>query len=170
MIKSITWVTFSCFEAILGLKVNLQKSELIVIGEVIGEVLHKEELANIFNCSLSSLPMKYLGLPLSAFKSKAIWDGVVEKMEKRLTSWNKIYLSRGPRLTLIKSMLSSLPTYFLSLFPLLVGNARRLEHLQRDFLWDGLGGESKFHFMNWSVFSFLGVFFVYSMCTSVELC
>jgi hypothetical protein len=29
----------------------------------------------------------YLGLPLGApFKSKAIWDGVVEKMEKRLAS------------------------------------------------------------------------------------
>jgi predicted outer membrane lipoprotein len=31
--------------------------------------------------------LKYLGLPLGAsFKSKAIWDEVVEKMERRLAS------------------------------------------------------------------------------------
>lgn len=50
---------------------------------------------------------------------------------------------------LIKSTLSSLPTYFLSLCPLPVGIARRLERLQRDFLWDGMGGEPKFHLVNW---------------------
>jgi hypothetical protein len=39
--------------------------------------------------------MKYLGLPLSvSFKSRAIWDGVVERMEKRLATWKKIYLSK----------------------------------------------------------------------------
>jgi hypothetical protein len=32
-----------CFEAILGLKVNLQKSKLVVVGHV----PHQEELANI---------------------------------------------------------------------------------------------------------------------------
>jgi hypothetical protein len=36
-----------------------------------------------------------LDLPLGApFKSKAICDGVVEKMKKRLASWKKIYLSK----------------------------------------------------------------------------
>jgi hypothetical protein len=72
-----------CFEAILGSKVNLQKSKLLAVGEV----PHKEELADIHNCRISSLPMKYLGLPSGApFKSKAIWNGVVEKMEKQ-KSW-----------------------------------------------------------------------------------
>jgi predicted phosphoribosyltransferase len=42
-----------------------------------GSILIPEELANILNCSISSLSLKYLGLPLGAsFKSKAIWDGV----------------------------------------------------------------------------------------------
>jgi hypothetical protein len=63
--------------AISGLEVNIQKSELVVVREV----LHTKELANILNYNISSLPLKYLGLPLSAsFKSKAIWDGVIELM------------------------------------------------------------------------------------------
>jgi hypothetical protein len=60
---------FLCFEAVSGLKANLQISELVVIGEV----PHIEELARILYCSISSLPLRYLGLPLGApFKSKAI--------------------------------------------------------------------------------------------------
>jgi hypothetical protein len=108
---------------------------------VVGDVSHQEDLANILNCSISSLPLKFSRLPLGAsFKLKAIWDVIVEKMEKkkkRLASWKKINLSWGGRLTLIKTMLSILLTYFLSFFPLPIGIARRLECLQRDFLWDG---------------------------------
>jgi hypothetical protein len=53
---------FLCFEDISGLKVNLQKSELVAVGEV----LHIEELANILYCNISSLHLRYLGLPLGA--------------------------------------------------------------------------------------------------------
>jgi len=77
----------------------------------VGEVPFIEGLANILGCNISSLLLRYLGLPLGApFKSLAIWDEVIEKMEKRLASWQKIYLSKGGRLTLIKSTLSSIPT------------------------------------------------------------
>ena len=66
-----------------------------------------------------TLPMKYLGLPLGAkFKDKSIWNPILEKMERRLAGWKKLYLSKGGRVTLIKSTLSNLPTYFLSLFPI----------------------------------------------------
>jgi hypothetical protein len=68
---------------------------------------------------------------------------------KRVAGWKKVYLSKGGRLTLINSTLSSLPTYFLSLFPIPVGVANRLEKLQRDFLWGGVGDEFKFHLVNW---------------------
>ena len=65
-----------------------------------------------------SLPKKYLGLLLGSFKSKSIWDGIIEKIECCLASWKQVYLSKGGRIILIKSTLSNLPTYFLSLFPL----------------------------------------------------
>jgi len=73
-----------CFEAISGLKVNLRKFELVAVEEV----PHQEELADIINCSFSFLQLKSLRLPLGAsFKSKAIWEEVVEKMKKRLAKW-----------------------------------------------------------------------------------
>lgn len=76
-------------------------------------------------------------------------ESVIEKIEKRLASWKIMYLSKGGRLTLIKSTLSNLPTYFLSLFPIPASVGYRIEKLQRDFLWGGLGEECKFHLVMW---------------------
>ena len=46
---------------------------------------------------------------------------------------------------LLKSTLSSLPTYFLSLFTIRTYVANKIEKLQRDFLW----GDSKTHLVGW---------------------
>ena len=59
-----------------------------------------------------------------------------------------MYLSKGGKVTLIKSSLSSLPTYFFSLLPLLGKVTKRMKKLQRDFLWNGIGGEPKIHLVN----------------------
>jgi hypothetical protein len=61
-----------------------------------------------------------------------------------------MYLSKGGRVTLIKNTLSNLPTYLLSLFLIPASVANCIEKFYRDFLWDGLGDEFKFHLVNWS--------------------
>jgi hypothetical protein len=71
-------------------------------------------------------------------------------MEWRLAGWKKIYLSKGGRLTLIKSTLSNLPTYYLSLFPVPMSEANRIEKIQRDFLWGRMGDEKKLHLVSWN--------------------
>ena len=139
------WV-LNWFEATSGLRINLGKSELVPVGNVSSIT----DLAATLGCETSSLPMKYLGIPLGdKFKSKVIWNPIVEKMEKRLAGWKRMYLSKGGRPALIKSTLSNLPTYFLSLFPIPVSVAKRIEKIQRDFLWKGLGEEFKFHLVKW---------------------
>jgi hypothetical protein len=59
-----------------------------------------------------------------------------------------LYLSKGDKVTLIKSTLSNLPTYFLSLFPISASVANSIEKLQRDFLWGGIGDEFKYHLVS----------------------
>ena len=138
--------TLLCFEAVSGLRVNLGKSEMVPIGNV----PNIQELAAMLECRISALPMNYLGLPLGArYKSKALWDPVLEKMGRKLAGWKKLYLLKGARLTLIKSTVSSLPVYFLSLFPIPASVNRRIERLQREFLWGGMGDAPKFPLVNW---------------------
>ena len=114
------------FEAVSGLKINLGKSELVPVG-----VVHNIDLLlNVLGYKQGSLPMKYLGLPLGAnFKDKTIWNPILEKMERKLAGWKHLCLSKGGRVTLIKSTLSNLPTYFLSLFPIPASVANRIEKL-----------------------------------------
>ena len=95
--------------------------------------------------------MKYLALPLGAkFKDKTIWNSILEKMERRLAGWKRLYLSKGDRVTLIKITLSNLPTYFLSLFHILAVVANRIEKLYLNFLLGGIGDEPKFHLVKWA--------------------
>jgi len=137
---------FLLFEVVSGLKVNLAKSSIIPVENV----AQVGRLANILECEVASLPVMYLGLPLGAsYKSTRIWDGVIEKVEKRLASWKRLYLSKGGRVTIIKSTLSNLPTYYMSLFPIPVSVASCIEKLQRDFLWGGMGEEFKYHLVSW---------------------
>jgi hypothetical protein len=62
-------------------------------------------------------------------------------------------LSKGGRVTLIKSTLANLPTYYLSLFPMPVSGAKCVEKLQRNFLWGGIGEEFKYHLVKWLKFA-----------------
>jgi len=110
----------------IGLRVNLVKSKMVPIGEV--NSVHA--LAEIFGCRVGALPMTYLGMSLRApHKSLAIWNPILEKIERKLAGWKKLYLSKDGRLTLLKSMPSSLPTYFLSLFTTPTHVANKIEKL-----------------------------------------
>ena len=58
---------------ILGLKINLEKSELIPIRDV----SNLEELVGILGCKAGALPTTYLGPPLGApDKFYKVWDRV----------------------------------------------------------------------------------------------
>ena len=134
----------SCFQAFMGLKVNVGKSEIVSVGEV----NNLDTLANILQCRVGSLPMKYLGMPLgTSFKTSS--NPILEKMEKKLSGWKCLYLSKVGRLMLLKSTLSSLPTYFLSLFTISKSVVARLESIQRNFLWGSSGGSFKYLLVAW---------------------
>ena len=80
-----------------------------------------------------------------------VWDGVEERFKRKLAMWKKQYLSKGGRLTLIKSTLSNLPIYFMSLFVIPRKVRLRLEKIQREFLWGDMEERRKIHLVRWAV-------------------
>lgn len=136
-----------CFEILSGLKINYYKS--MVCGFGISESV-LSEFASMLNCKSKSLPLKYLGLPLGASPHRKLsWKPVIEKIKLRLAGWKRRFLSYAGRLTLIKTVLSSLPVYYLSLFKIPEGIAKEIEQLQASFLWGGSELKRKVHLVKW---------------------
>ena len=100
------------FEAISGLRINLERSTVLAVGEV----ENLDELALEFGSKIGTLLTTYLGLPLGMRRnSTSVWDGVEERFREKLANWKRQCISKGGRLTLIRSTLSNLPIYIMSL-------------------------------------------------------
>ena len=125
MIFFLRWILV-WFEALPGLKINLGKSSIFSVGNV----ENVERLACELGCKVGELPTTYLGLLLGERGNTAkVWGGVEEKFRKKLAWWKSNYISKGDRLTLIKSTLSNIPTYLMSLFHFPRGVKFRLEKI-----------------------------------------
>ena len=108
------------------------KNSLITVKEV----PHIQGLAIILGCKVENLPTTYLGMPLgSKHKALGLWNGILEKAKIKISRWKAHYLSLGGRVTLINSVLDSLPTYVMSLFPIPPIIIKKLDRLRRNFLW-----------------------------------
>ena len=126
----------------MGLKINLEKSYIILVGMVD----NMEELVSKIGCMVRELLTSYLGLPLgTSCKLEVVWDGVEEWFRRRLSMRKRQYISKGKKLTMIHSTISNLPIYFMSFFTTLRIFSLRLEKIQRNFLWRGVALENKLH-------------------------
>jgi len=72
----------------------MRKSEMVPIGEV----NNMHALVEILGCRVETLPMSYLRMPLGvSHKSTYIWNPILEKIERKLAEWKKLYLSKSVR-------------------------------------------------------------------------
>ncbi|CAN0890978.1 Putative ribonuclease H protein At1g65750 [Linum grandiflorum] len=118
---------------------------------VVGVVQDARSLASIMRCRLDLFPSTYLGLPLGAKGiHSAMWDPVFQNLERKIASWKAKFFSFGARVTLLKSVLFSLPVYYLSLFKAPAKVISRLEQLQNQFLWAGNLVSEKIHWIEWN--------------------
>ncbi|GKV34399.1 hypothetical protein SLEP1_g42774 [Rubroshorea leprosula] len=124
------------FEIVSGLKVSFNKSQLMGIC-VQEEWL--DRMAWLLCCKKGSMPFKYLGIPIGGNPRRiAFWKPLLETFNKKLHTWKGRFLSLGGRITLINSVLSSLPVFWMSLYLLPKGEGAGVS-----FWWDEWGeGES----------------------------
>jgi len=86
------------------------------------------------NCQFGSFPITYLGVPLRPHKLlHEDWQSLCRpKLIKDLQGWKGNTVSRGGRLILINSVLSSMSSYMMSFHNFLYGS------LSRWIKWDGI--------------------------------
>jgi len=133
-------VALNCFELSSGLKVDFSKS---MIGGVGVDQISIQQFATILNYETMVTPFVYLGMQVGGcHKRQTFWVGVVERLRSRLSRWKGRFLSMARRICLMKSILSSIPLFYMSLFKIPSAVANELGRLQRDFLW-GWGYEGR---------------------------
>jgi hypothetical protein len=120
------------FAQATGLRVNYAKSALKSINISDEQLL---SLATSFGCAVGSLPFTYLGLPVGTTKP-TIQDlsPLVGLVERRLNASAR-FLNYGGRLKFVKSVLSTLPTFFMSSLKLQKTILDICNRAQRHCLW-----------------------------------
>ncbi|XP_078150757.1 uncharacterized protein LOC144546100 [Carex rostrata] len=138
------------FQQVSGLAINLEKTELLALNTL---QENKIEIAAMLNCRLAELPMTYLGIPLSDKRlPKSAYLDLLHKFSKRLGGWASRFLSIAGRLTLLNSILSSLPVHFMSVLKLPEWVILKIDKIRRNFLWHGVTDQKKgFNLVDWEV-------------------
>lgn len=131
-----------------GLKVNFSKSNILGIN-VNSSFLSMAE--GFLHCKIGAVPFKYLGLLVGANPRRvATGEPLVGLLLRRIGYWKNRFISFGGRITLLNSVLNSLPIFFLSYFKMWVGVWKKLVRLQREFLWGGCSDRKKIPWVRWS--------------------
>jgi hypothetical protein len=135
------------FELVSGLKINFVKSKLYGLNI---ENSFLEAGASFLSCLSDMIPFKFLVIPVGANpRRRSTWQPVIDAMSKRLNSWSSRHLSYGGRITLINSVLASIPLYFFSFFKAPCCVLKQLVRIQRNFLWGGGLEDKKLCWIKW---------------------
>lgn len=81
---------------------------------------------------------KYLGLPeLFGWKKKDLFASIVNRIKQRAVCWSSRQLSGAGKLTLLKYVLTSIPTYPMTCFFFPASLCRKIQSVLTQFWWDG---------------------------------
>lgn len=96
------------------------------------------ERATQLGIPLETLPIRYLGLPLTTKNMTRLdYEPLIDKIRSRFLSWTSKTLSYAGRLQLIKSVITSTSNFWCSAFRLPTGCLQRIEQMCSAFLWSG---------------------------------
>ncbi|GJT33296.1 RNA-directed DNA polymerase, eukaryota, reverse transcriptase zinc-binding domain protein [Tanacetum coccineum] len=136
-----------CFYRGSGLRINMSKSKLIGISVDEEKV---DQAASKIGCVALKAPFSYLGSKVDGIMSRIrSWNEIVDSMIVRLSKWKMKTLSIGGRLTLLKSVLGSMPIYHMSIFKVPRKVLQRMESIRCHFFNGADLGGKKLMWVKW---------------------
>ena len=93
---------------------------------------------------------RYLGLPVLVGKSKQqTFNGLKERLARRLQGWKERSLSKAGRAVLIKTIAQAIPTYTMSCFKLPKAWCDSVNSMVSKYWWGQTREENKIHWFSW---------------------
>jgi hypothetical protein len=79
-----------------------------------------------------------------------VFSFIKDRVWKKTNYWSSKSILKAGREVLIKSVLQSIPTYFMSLFTILSSLCDEIEKMMNSFWWEHSGASTKgIHWMSW---------------------
>nr|GEV50238.1 RNA-directed DNA polymerase, eukaryota [Tanacetum cinerariifolium] len=137
-----------CFYRASGLRMNISKSKIMGV-HVEGRMV--KHAASKLGCLTLNTPFCYLGSKVGGFMSRVqAWKEVINKVKSRLSKWKMKTLSIGGRLTLLKSMLGSIPMFHMSIFRVPSSVLHTLESIRNQYFNGHEVGSNKATWVKWN--------------------
>jgi hypothetical protein len=135
------------FSKALGLDCNKDKSQIFFFNM---PPLIQHHVSDILGFNRSSLPSKYLGIPLidNALRNSS-WEHLLSSFTKRLSSWTLRVLNLPSHLILLQAILQTLLIYTFSVLAAPKFVLTTIKSLQRNFIWQGLNTGKKIVLISW---------------------
>ncbi|GKB04934.1 RNA-directed DNA polymerase, eukaryota [Tanacetum coccineum] len=107
--------------------------------------------AEKLGCLVLKPPFTYLGSMVGGDMHRLqSWNDMVDRVKRRLSKWKMKMLSIGGRLTLVKSVLGSMPIFHMSLFKVPSGILHTLESIRSHFFKGHDMSSKKASWVNWN--------------------
>ncbi|KAK1299943.1 putative ribonuclease H protein [Acorus calamus] len=137
---------FAEFAICTGLRLNPYKTQAFYSAH-----LDYYDFTDLLGIAAGSLPVRYLGLPLTNKPLKHVTClPLLEKVRRRIEGWKGHLLSFAGRVELAKTVLNSFQIFWSSAFLLPQKTSNFLEKLFRSFIWGGPSMKQSMHHIDWS--------------------
>lgn len=136
------------YERASGQMINKTKSAITFSSKT--PILMRNEAKAVLGISREGGEGKYLGLPENfARRKKDIFTSIVDRIRQRAAGWSTRFLSKAGKLTMLKSVLTAIPTYTMTCFMIPVSLCKRIQSALTRFWWDGTDDKRKMSWVSW---------------------
>ncbi|XP_013625016.1 PREDICTED: uncharacterized protein LOC106331249 [Brassica oleracea var. oleracea] len=131
-----------------GQMINKNKSSITFSSKTPPAI--KENAKSVLGITKEGGLGKYLGL-LEHFgrRKRDLFTSIVDRIRQKALSWSARRLSKAGKLTMLKAVLSAIPTYSMSCFQLPVSLCKRIQSVLTRFWWDETEGKKKICWVAW---------------------
>ncbi|XP_055824413.1 uncharacterized protein LOC129892924 [Solanum dulcamara] len=145
--------TLQLYKATSGQFINKDKSQSMIPLNTPSDIVDRVSKITGYNCTNG--PITYLGCPLYIGGQRIIYfTSIVSKVISRIRGWQTKVLSYGGRVTLVKSVLQSIPIHLLSAISPTKTTINQIKRLIANFFWGWDTERRKYHYASWDTLSY----------------